>query len=149
MHQVRRAHARTEKHKQRIAQQVKLLFFVSDAGRPLMSKAEVQRETLFIGRSRGGVRDARPPLGVQILSISCSFRENLACSRPPWRVHAPPRENPGSATAVVVGKSNFCVLPEGRESVAGGLSVLAPAACTGLGSDEGPTLVAVSDDCLL
>ena len=38
----------------------------------------------------GGVRDARPPLGVQILSISCSFRENLACSRPPWRVHAPP-----------------------------------------------------------
>ena len=45
------------------------------------------------------MRDARPPLGVQILSISCSFRENLACSRPPWRVHAPPRENPGSATA--------------------------------------------------
>ena len=38
----------------------------------------------------GGVRDARPPLGVQILSISCSFRENLACSRPHWRVHAPP-----------------------------------------------------------
>ena len=38
----------------------------------------------------GGVRDARPPLGVQILSISCSFWENLACSRPPWRVHAPP-----------------------------------------------------------
>ena len=48
----------------------------------------------------GGVRDARPPLGVQILSISCSFRENLACSRPPWRVHAPPRENPGSATDI-------------------------------------------------
>ena len=48
------------------------------------------RATL-IGGSRGGVRDARPPLGVQILSISCSFRENLACSRPPWRVHAPPR----------------------------------------------------------
>ena len=45
---------------------------------------------LCIGGSRGGVRDARPPLGVQILSISCSFRENLACSRPPWRVHAPP-----------------------------------------------------------
>ena len=50
----------------------------------------------------GGVRDARPPLGVQILSISCSFRENLACSRPPWRVHAPPRENPGSATEKVI-----------------------------------------------
>ena len=43
-----------------------------------------------IGGSRGGVRDARPPLGVQILSISCSFREILACSCPPWRVHAPP-----------------------------------------------------------
>ena len=53
-----------------------------------------------IGGSRGGVRDARPPPGVQILSISCSFRENLACSRPPWRVHAPPRENPGSATGL-------------------------------------------------
>ena len=45
---------------------------------------------------RGGVRDARPPppLGVQILSISCSFWENSAklCvhAPPPWRVHAPP-----------------------------------------------------------
>ena len=44
------------------------------------------------------MRDARPPLGVQILSISCSFRENLACSRPPWRVHAPPSGKSGSAT---------------------------------------------------
>ena len=48
------------------------------------------RRYASIGGSRGGVRDTRPPLGVQILSISCSFRENLACSRPPWRVHAPP-----------------------------------------------------------
>ena len=38
----------------------------------------------------GGVRDARPPLGVQILSISCSFRENLACSRPPLEGSRPP-----------------------------------------------------------
>ena len=38
----------------------------------------------------GGREGRTPPLGVQILSISCSFRENLACSRPPWRVHAPP-----------------------------------------------------------
>ena len=67
-----------------------------------------------IGGSRGGVRDARPPLGVQILSISCSFRENLACSRPPWRVHAPPggftpppRENPGSATGTFQTFSSF------------------------------------------
>ena len=43
-----------------------------------------------IGGSRGGREGRTPPLGVQILSISCSFRENLACSRPPWRVHAPP-----------------------------------------------------------
>ena len=55
-------------------------------------------KNITIGGSRGGVRDACPPPGIQILSISCSFRENLACSRPPWRVHAPPRENPGSAT---------------------------------------------------
>ena len=36
----------------------------------------------------GGVRDARPPLCIQILSISCSFWENWAklC------VHAPPLE---------------------------------------------------------
>ena len=46
---------------------------------------------LTIGGSRGGVRDARPPpLGVQILSISCSFRENLACSRPPLEGSRPP-----------------------------------------------------------
>ena len=34
------------------------------------------------------MRDARPPLCVQILSISCSFWENLA----KLRVHAPPLE---------------------------------------------------------
>ena len=45
---------------------------------------------LIIGGSRGGREGRTPPPGVQILSISCSFRENLACSRPPWRVHAPP-----------------------------------------------------------
>ena len=44
----------------------------------------------IIGGSRGGVRDARPPLGIQILSISCSFRENLACSRPPGGFTPPP-----------------------------------------------------------
>ena len=46
--------------------------------------------TNSIGGSRGAWGTHAPPLGVQILSISCSFRENLACSRPPWRVHAPP-----------------------------------------------------------
>ena len=47
------------------------------------------------GGSKGG-REGRtppPPLGVQILSISCSFLGEfgkIVCSRPPWRVHAPP-----------------------------------------------------------
>ena len=39
--------------------------------------------------------------GVQILSISCSFWENLAKSyvgAPPPELAPPPRENPGSAT---------------------------------------------------
>ena len=43
-----------------------------------------------------------PPLGVQILSISCSFWENLAklyVGSPPGELAPPPRGNPGSATA--------------------------------------------------
>ena len=43
----------------------------------------------------------RPPPGVQILSISCSFWENLAKSyvgAPPGELAPPPRGNPGSAT---------------------------------------------------
>ena len=50
----------------------------------------------------GGVRDARPPpLGVQILSISCSFWENLAklcVHAPPGGFTPPPGGNPGSVT---------------------------------------------------
>ena len=38
------------------------------------------------GGSKGGAKDARPPPGAQILSISCSFWENLAKSY----VGAPP-----------------------------------------------------------
>ena len=30
-----------------------------------------------IGGSKGGARDARPPLGVQILSFSCSFWQKI------------------------------------------------------------------------
>ena len=30
-----------------------------------------------IGGSKGGARDTRPPLGVQILSFSCSFRQKI------------------------------------------------------------------------
>ena len=47
------------------------------------------------------ISDARPPPGVQILSISYSFWENLAKSyvgAPPGELAPPPRGNPGSAT---------------------------------------------------
>ena len=46
----------------------------------------------------------RIPPGVQILSISCSFWENLAKSYvggPPWELATPPRGNPGSATGTI------------------------------------------------
>ena len=51
-------------------------------------------------RTLRGTRGMRIPLGVQILSLSCSFWENLAKSYvgAPWRVGAPPPGNPGSAT---------------------------------------------------
>ena len=58
----------------------------------------------FSGGSKGGVRDARPP-GVQILSIPCSFWENLAklCVHVPTPhprgFTPPPTLNPGSVTA--------------------------------------------------
>ena len=48
-----------------------------------------------------GAGDAPPPLGVQILSISCSFWEILAKSyvgAPAGELAPPPRGNPGSAT---------------------------------------------------
>ena len=80
---------------------------------------------LAVADLRGGVRDARPPLCVQILSISCSFWENLA----KLRVHAPPLEgsrppppwgNPGSVTVLLchlsfssgqTGKQTFSLPP--------------------------------------
>ena len=43
----------------------------------------------------GGAQGARAPMGTQILSISCSFRENLAklyVGVPPWGVGASPGE---------------------------------------------------------
>ena len=57
------------------------------------------------GGSKGGARGMRTPLGAQILSILCSFWENLAKSyvcAPPWGVGAPPRGNPGSASVVMI-----------------------------------------------
>ena len=58
-------------------------------------------ENITSGGSKGGARDPRPPLGAQILSISCSFWENVAESyvgAPPGELAPPPRGNPGSAT---------------------------------------------------
>ena len=46
------------------------------------------------GGCKGGARDARPP-GFQTLSISCSFRENLA----EWYVGAPPPRGVGAPTS--------------------------------------------------
>ena len=60
------------------------------------------------------MRDA--PLDVQILSISCSFGENLAKSYvgAPWRVGAPTYGNPGSATAKGVMHAICMILPYRR-----------------------------------
>ena len=50
-------------------------------------------------------RGTRAPLGAKILSISCSFWENMAklyvsarATPPPRELAPPPRGNPGSAT---------------------------------------------------
>ena len=55
-----------------------------------------------------------PP--VQILSISCSFWENLAKSYvgatpppPPGELASPPQGNPGSATALIESGLNICL----------------------------------------
>ena len=60
--------------------------------------------TPYSGGFRGawGARDPPPPPGTQILSISCSFRENLAKSYvgPPGKLARPPWGNPGSAPAI-------------------------------------------------
>ena len=53
------------------------------------------------------MRDAHP-LGAQILSISCSFWENMAKSyvgTPPEELAPPPQGNPGSATVIPSGIS--------------------------------------------
>ena len=68
-----------------------------------MEKRTLQK--FISGGSKGGARDAcPPPLGAQILSISCSFWEKLAKSyvgASPGELAAPPRGNPGSATVNV------------------------------------------------
>ena len=67
-----------------------------------MSQSERGNITHNSGRSKGGHEGRTSPLGAQILSISCSFWENLAKSyvgAPPRELAPPPRGNPGSATA--------------------------------------------------
>ena len=64
----------------------------------------------YSGGSKGG-RKGRAPPWAQILSISCSFWENLAKSyvgAPPGELAPPPRGNPGSATETY-GKSAVCM----------------------------------------
>ena len=55
-------------------------------------KTVMHLQQLTVADLHSKILDARPPLEVQILSISCSFWENLAKSyvgAPPWRVGAP------------------------------------------------------------
>ena len=63
------------------------------------SRQNRSESVVTLGRSKG-TRGTCTPIGVQILSISCSFWEKLAKSYvgAPWRVAPPPPGNPGSAT---------------------------------------------------
>ena len=76
--------------------------------------------TCPVAGSKGGALGTRAPLGVQILSISCSFGENLANSYvgTPGELVPPPRGNPESATGVchsVHRRWSVCpTLPPGR-----------------------------------
>ena len=56
--------------------------------------------TLHAVADLSGDRDARP-LGVQILSFSCSFRQKNRLAHPLWELAPTPQENPGSATGMV------------------------------------------------
>ena len=56
------------------------------------------RMILDIGGSRGWRQGRAPPLGVQILSISCSFQQIIRKIMDFWELAPPPGENPGSAT---------------------------------------------------
>ena len=49
-----------------------------------------ENRPLIIGRSRGGVRDARPPPGRPNSFDFMQFSGKFGVFTPPWRVHAPP-----------------------------------------------------------
>ena len=53
---------------------------------------------LFTIGGSGGRQGHALPLGVQILSFSCSFYQKVKKIIPLWELTHPPRENPGSAT---------------------------------------------------
>ena len=55
--------------------------------------------TACSGRSKWG--QGRAPLGVQIFSFSCSFRQKNRLAHPLWELAPTPQENPGSATGMV------------------------------------------------
>ena len=61
-------------------------------------KLRQNEENLPLADLGGGARDARPPLGVQILSFSCSFQQIIRKIIDFWELAPPPGENPGSAT---------------------------------------------------
>ena len=49
-----------------------------------------------------GVPGMRAPLGVQILSFSCSFQQNICKIIGFWQLAHPPEENSGSATDIII-----------------------------------------------
>ena len=56
----------------------------------------------FIGGSRGGVRDARPPWASKFFRFHAVFGKIWRVHAPPGGFTPPPRENPGSATVLVI-----------------------------------------------
>ena len=68
-------------------------------------------DTPCIGGSKGGGgRDARPlPLGDQILSFLCSLQQRICKIIPIWELAQPPRENPGSVTAMCCCGVETCI----------------------------------------
>ena len=55
---------------------------------------------VYIGGSKGGRQGRAPPLGVQILSFSCSFQQKFEKEYQFWELAHPPGENPRSATGL-------------------------------------------------
>ena len=67
--------------------------------RACLSDTKLHYFVLSIGGSKGGHQGCVPPLGVQILSFSCSFWQKIDKIIGFWELAPPPWENPGSAIA--------------------------------------------------